>query len=257
MASASAPPRIVGKKSKEITGVRKSGKIGNSRRANRHPRPARNDRAEIIAEPGEFSKVVENAAKANADEHWRNLGRELFRVPHRNEGERRDGETKRLDRVEMLRDLGEGDGAVKAADIADLDEKEQRGRSILEAGHDRLRRVPDQRAKLDGAEQRLERAREKHGRKSDCKDQRSAANGDRLRVRMCKTVDQEAEEDGAGDPGGIDGRRLVAQQHAGDRDNECSREPRPSAVLEIVFAERGEGKHPVAHRQRNGDGGGH
>jgi hypothetical protein len=33
-----------------------------------------------------------------------------------------------------------------------LDEEQQRGRGILKAGHQRPRRVPDQRAKLDDAE---------------------------------------------------------------------------------------------------------
>ena len=75
----------------------------------------------------------------------------------------------------MFRHLRERDRTVKAADVAKLNEKQQRRRGILEASHYRLRCEFDQRAKLDDAEQRLESAREKDNRKRDRKHQRSAA----------------------------------------------------------------------------------
>jgi hypothetical protein len=70
----------------------------------------------------------------------------------------------------MLRHLCERDGAVKTADVAKLDQKQQRRRGILETGHYRLRCEFDQGAKLDDTEQRLESSREKDNRKRDCKD---------------------------------------------------------------------------------------
>jgi hypothetical protein len=70
---------------------------------------------------------------------------------------------------------------------------------------------------------------------------------------MCKAIDQETEEEGAGDTRSIDCRRLVAEQHAGDRDDERGRNPCQCAVLEVIFSQRGKRKHAVAHRQRNSD----
>ena len=157
----------------------------------------------------------------------------------------------------MLRHLRERDRTVKAADVAKLDEKQQRRRGILEAGHYRLRCEFDQRAKLDDAEQRLESAREKDNRKRDRKHQRSAASADRRLVRMCEAEDQKAEEEGAGNSRSIDCRRLVAERHTGDGDHNCARYPRQCAVCKVIFAQRGECKHAVAHRQWNGDGGRH
>ena len=90
---------------------------------------------------------------------------------------------------EMLRRLRERDGTVKAADIANLDEKQQRRRGILEASHHRLRCELDQGAKIYEAEQRLESPREKHDRKCDCKDEGRAAGGDGRLARMREAVD--------------------------------------------------------------------
>src|ERR1700677_1027278 len=173
----------------EITAARETSKIGKRRRTDRRARPARDDRAEIAPEPGKLSKIIENAAQADADEYRWNLGHQLFRIPHRGESDRRDRQTKRLDRVEMLRHLRERDRTVKTADVAKLDEKQQRGRGILEAGHDRLGAEFVQRPSLDDAEQRLEGAREQDNRKRNRKHERSAAGADRRVVRMCEAED--------------------------------------------------------------------
>src|ERR1700722_2315693 len=157
----------------------------------------------------------------------------------------------------MLRHLWERDRTVKAADVAKLNEKQQRRRGILEAGHYRLRCEFDQRAKLDDAEQRLESAREKDNRKRDRKHQRSAASADRRLVRMCEAEDQKAEEEGARDSRSVDCRRLVTEQYTGDGDHNCARYPRQRAVCKVIFAQRGECEHAIAHRQWNGDGGRH
>src|SRR5271170_819287 len=108
----------------------------------------------------------------------------------------------------MLRCLRERDRTVKTADVAKLDEKQQRRRGILEASHYRLRCEFDQCAKLDDAEQRLESAREQDNRKRDRKHERSAASADCRLVRMCEVEDQKAEEEGAGDSRSVDCRRL-------------------------------------------------
>ena len=157
----------------------------------------------------------------------------------------------------MLLHLREGDRTVETADVAELDEKQQRRRGILKAGHDRLRCEFDQGAKLDHAEQRLESAGEQDNRKRDRKHERSAASADRRLVRMREAEDQKAEKEGAGDSRRINCRRLVAERHTGDSDHNCTRYPRQCAVFKVIFPQRGECKHAVAHSQRNGDRGRH
>jgi hypothetical protein len=80
----------------------------------------------------------------------------------------------------MLRDLRERHIAVEPADVADLDEKQQRRRRILEPCHYRLRREFDQSSKLDQAEQRLEHTAEHHHGEGNRKNEWSAAGGDGL-----------------------------------------------------------------------------
>jgi hypothetical protein len=99
----------------------------------------------------------------------------------------------------MLRHLSERDGVIKAADVAKLDEEQQRRRGILETRHYRLRCEFDQGAKLDDTEK---------------------------------------------DPRSIDGRRLVAEQHTGDRDDERGRDPRQCAVLEVILSQRSNANMP-------------
>src|SRR5580692_2668777 len=74
---------------------------------------------------------------------------------------------------------------------------------------------------------------------------------------MCEVEDQKAEEEGAGDSRSVDCRRLVAERYTGDGDHNCTRYPRQCAVCKVIFAQRGECEHAIAHRQWNGDGGRH
>jgi hypothetical protein len=74
---------------------------------------------------------------------------------------------------------------------------------------------------------------------------------------MNQAVNQNAEKEGAVNPRRVDGRRLIAEHDAEDCNDERGRESGKCTISEIAFAERGECEHPVAHRQRNGDGGGH
>src|ERR1700691_3436822 len=73
---------------------------------------------------------------------------------------------------------------------------------------------------------------------------------------MNESVDQQAEEKGAVDPRRIDGRRLVAQQHANNGGDERRGQSGERAIGEVIFAERREREHPIAHGEWNGDGGG-
>jgi hypothetical protein len=83
----------------------------------------------------------------------------------------------------MLRDLRERHIVVEPADVADLDEKQQR-RRVLEPCHYRLRREFDQCSELDQAEQSLEHTAKHHHREGDRKNERSAAPGDRSFYRI-------------------------------------------------------------------------
>ncbi len=74
---------------------------------------------------------------------------------------------------------------------------------------------------------------------------------------MDQTVDKQSEKKSGGDTRRIYRRRLVAQDHANDRDNKRSVETGQSAAGEVILAERNEGKHSVAHGQRNGHGRGY
>ena len=74
---------------------------------------------------------------------------------------------------------------------------------------------------------------------------------------MNETVDQDAEEESAVDPRSVDGRRLVAEQHAGNADDQRCCEPGQCAVGEIILAQRREREHAISHREGNGDGGRH
>ena len=155
----------------------------------------------------------------------------------------------------MLRDLRERHIVVEPADVADLDEKQQRRRRILEPCHYRLRREFDQCSELDQAEQRLEHTAEHHHGEGNRKNEWSAAGGDGLRIGMNKTVDQDAEEEGTVDPRGVDGRGPVAERDADDRNNERGRETRQCAIGKIILAQSGQREHAVAHGEGNCDRG--
>src|SRR5271156_3166250 len=130
----------------------------------------------------------------------------------------------------MLRHLREGDRTVETADVAELDEKQQRRRGILKAGHDRLRCEFDQGAKLDDAEQRLESAGEQDNRKRDRKHERSAASADRRLVRMCEAEDQKAEKEGLGDSRRTSCLLFAAEPPTGEGARNGGRYPRQCAV---------------------------
>ena len=62
----------------------------------------------------------------------------------------------------MSRDRLEGNIVIETAYISQLHEKEERRCRVLQAGHDRMRRKPDQGAKPNQAEQYLEHAAKKY-----------------------------------------------------------------------------------------------
>jgi hypothetical protein len=151
------------------------------------------------------------------------------------------------------RHLHEWHGLIEPADIPELHEKKKQRRGILEARHDGLRRELDQRAELDDAEQSLQRSAEENDRERHSEHQRDSAGRDFWLFGMNQAIDQDAEEESRVDTGRVDRRRLVAKRHTNHGHDQRSGQAGDRAVGEIALAQRREGEHSVAHRQRNGD----
>ncbi len=128
----------------KVAAGRQSGKIGKRRQADVGTRSAGDDGSEIGAETGQLAEIIKAAAGDDANDNRWNFRQPFAGVPHRGKGHGGDGDAERLYGLQMLRHLHERDVEVEAAHIAQLYEKQQRRRGVLEPDHHRLRRELDQ-----------------------------------------------------------------------------------------------------------------
>ena len=103
----------------------------------------------------------------------------------------------------------------------------------------------------------LQRAAENDDGENDGEHQRRAAGVNRSVVAMHEAVREDAKKEGRIDARRVNRRRLVAEQHAGETEDESREDAGDRAIGEIAFAERNERKHAEADGQRHGDERGH
>jgi hypothetical protein len=171
--------------------------------------------------------------------------------PHRDKNEDRDRHAQRLRLVHPLQRLNERHASIKPEDVAQLHQEQQYRRGVLETGHHRMRRELDQRTEPDQPKQQLEQATEQDDGKNDGEGQRQPAGLHDRCVGMNEPIEQDSEKEGRRDARRVQGRRLLAECDAGDADHHRRGQAGQRAGREVFIAERDEGEHAEAHRERD------
>jgi hypothetical protein len=210
--------------------------------------------AQAAAQARGDEQVVGERPGGEAREERRHLGEEPFRVPHREARDQRHDEAEGMHFVEMGDGLHERHVMVEAQDMARLHEGEQQRRRVLEAGHHRVRRMPQQRAHARHAEEHLERARREDDGEDERQDQARFERADERPVGGEQPVhDDRAHEERGDDAGGVDRGPVLAHGDAQDGDDDGGREPGHHSLAEVRVTQPHEGEHPEADGEGNGD----